>query len=282
MVRHCGCPPGCDHPPLWRAQVLSSADIHCANTMALSVLVVMVLAGMVASNGDAGAAKVFVGSSRAPPKLPSSTGCVPTPIVSEPRSTTIHIWYVTALAPKLKVGLAVHVPLKMVLNTFWDGLVPIPLTLHPHVCPPDTVFVIEVAAATLALTNRSITSLFCMPAGGTIVALVAVVIASSLAGIRDSPTMVIGGPPAAATRSAGIAAPPLMNAELELRKAICACAVLTSVMPASAPISSTARTIPPCRRGSACLRVVRVSFIVISSCFHTLPDLACEKSPTGL
>src|SRR6266480_6481240 len=260
MVRHCGCPPGCDHPPLWRAHVLSSADIHCANTMALSVLVVMVLAGMVTSNGDAGAAKVFVGSSRAPPKLPSSGGCVPTPVVSEPRSTTIHIWYVTAVDPKLKVGLAVHVPLNMVLNTFWDGLVPIPLELHPHVCPPDTVFVIEVKEATLALTNRRITSFACMPEGGTIVALVAVVIASSLAGIRDSPTIVIGRPPAAATRSAGIAAPPLMNAELELRKAICACAVLTSVMPASAPISSTARTIPPCRRGSACLRVVRVAF----------------------
>src|SRR2546425_5857380 len=127
MVRHCGCPPGCDHPwALGRAHVLSSPDIHCANTMALSVLVVMVLAGMVTSNGDAGAAKVFVGSSRAPPKLPSTWGCVPTPIVSEPRSTTIHIWYVTAVDPKLKVGLAVHVPLNMVLNAIWDGLVPNP------------------------------------------------------------------------------------------------------------------------------------------------------------
>src|SRR2546421_1873579 len=168
----------------------------------------------------------------------------------------------------------------MVLNTFWDGLVPIPLLLHPHVCPPDTVFVIEVKEATLALTNRSITSLFCMPEGGTIVAVVAVVIASSLAGIRDSPTMVMGGPPAAAARRAGVEAPPLMNAEVALRKAICACAVLTSVMPASAPISSTARTIPRCQHGSACLRVVRVAFISLS--FHTLPALACEKSATGL
>src|SRR5467141_952162 len=165
----------------------------------------------------------------------------------------------------------------MVLNTFWDGLVPIPLLLHPHVCPPDTVFVIEVAEATLALANTSITSLFCMPAGGTIVAVVAVVTESSLAGIRDSPTMVIGGPPAAAARSAGIAAPPLMNAELELRKAICACAALPSVMPASAPINSTARTSPRCRRDSACLRVVRVTFIVISSCSHSLLTLACKK-----
>src|SRR5438093_971267 len=80
----------------------------------------------------------------------------------------------------------------------------------------------------------------------------------------------------------GVPPPPLMNAELELRKAICACAVLASVMPASAPISSTARKIPRCQRGSACLRVVRVAFIVISSCFHTLPALACKKSPTGL
>src|SRR5467141_4352347 len=167
----------------------------------------------------------------------------------------------------------------MVLNTFWDGLVPIPLLLHPHVCPPDTVFVIEVAEATLALANTSITSLFCMPAGGTIVAVVAVVTESSLAGIRDSPTMVIGGPPAAAARSAGIAAPPLMNAELELRKAICACAALPSVMPASAPISSTVRTSPRCQRGSACLRVVRVAFIFISSCSHALPALACKKIP---
>src|SRR5882762_2186820 len=281
MFRHCGCPPGCDHPPVWRAHVLSSADIHCANTMALLVPVVMVLAGMVTSNGDAGAAKVFVGSSRAPPRLPSSRGCVLAPIVSEPRSTTIHSWYVTALAPKLKVGLAVHVPLNLVLNTFWDGLVPIPLLLHPHVCPPDTVFVIEVEAA-MALANTSITSLFCMPAGGTIVAVVAGAIASSVAGIRDSPTIVIAGPPAAAARSAGIAAPPLMNAELELRKAICACAALPSVMPASAPISSTVRTSPRCQRGSACLRVVRVAFIFISSCSHALPALACKKSSIGL
>src|SRR2546425_899166 len=80
----------------------------------------------------------------------------------------------------------------------------------------------------------------------------------------------------------GVPPPPAMNAELELRKAICACAVLTRLMPASAPISSTARTIPRCQRDSACLGVVRVAFIVISSCFHTLPALACKKSPTGL
>src|SRR2546425_4378687 len=208
MVRHCGCPPGCDHPwALGRAHVLSSPDIHCANTMALSVLVVMVLAGMVTSNGDAGAAKVFVGSSRAPPKLPSTWGCVPTPIVSEPRSTTIHIWYVTAVDPKLNVGLAVHVPLNMVLNAFWDGLVPNPLLDH-HVCPPDTVFVMLTLEDVMALTNTRITSFACMPEGGVIVALVAVVIASSVAGIRDSPTMVIGRPPAAAARNAGIAGPP--------------------------------------------------------------------------
>src|SRR2546428_11568360 len=123
MVRHCGCPPGCDHPgALWRAHVLSSADIHCANTMALSVHVVMVLAGMVTSNGDAGAAKVFVGSSRAPPRLPSNRGCVPVPVVSEPRSTIIHIWYVTAVAPKPKGGFAGHVPLEKGVDTFWGGV----------------------------------------------------------------------------------------------------------------------------------------------------------------
>src|SRR6267143_2775516 len=117
-----------------------------------------------------------------------------------------------------------------------------------------------------------------IPEGGVIDALVAVVIASSLAGMRDSPTIVIGAPPAAAARNVGVRAPPpLMKAELELRKAICACAALPSVMPASAPISSTARTSPRCRRDSACLRVVRVTFIVISSCSHALPALACKK-----
>ena len=78
----------------------------------------------------------------------------------------------------------------------------------------------------------------------------------------------------------GVPPPPPMNAEVALRKAICACAVLPSVMPARAPISSTARTVLRCQHGSACLRVVRVAFI--ASCFHTLPALACEKSPTGL
>src|SRR5436853_5886462 len=40
----------------------------------------------------------------------------------------------------------------------------------------------------------------------------------------------------------GVPPPAGMDAKVELRKAICACAVLTSVMPASAPVSSTART----------------------------------------
>src|SRR5256885_4310750 len=79
----------------------------------------------------------------------------------------------------------------------------------------------------------------------------------------------------------GVPPPPAMNAELELRKAICACAALTSVMPASAPRSSTAHKIPRCQRGSACFRVVRVAFMVIP-CSHPLPALACKKSPTGL
>src|SRR5438094_4495118 len=79
----------------------------------------------------------------------------------------------------------------------------------------------------------------------------------------------------------GVPPPPGMEAKVELRKAICACAVLTSVMPASAPVSSTARKIPRCQHGSACLRVVRVAFMVIP-CSHPLPALACKKSPTGL
>src|SRR6266850_8221893 len=137
-------------------------------------------------------------------QLASFTGCVPAVSVSAPRSTTIHIWYVAAVAPQLKVGLAVHVPLKILLNTFTVGLEPTwTPTLHPHVCPPDTVFAMLVLEGTLAETNRSITSLFCMPTGGTIVALVAVVTESSVAGIRDWPTMVIGGPPAAAARNVG-------------------------------------------------------------------------------
>src|SRR6267143_2611452 len=180
--------------------------------------------------------------------------------VSTPRNTTIQIWYVAAVAPQLKAGLPLHVPVKLAENTFWVGLEPLWRTMLVHVCPAAALFRIEVALGTLAATIASTTSFACMPEGGVIDALVAVVIASSLAGIRDSPTIVIGAPPAAAARSAGIAAPPLMNAELELRKAICACAALPSVMPASAPISSTARKIPRCQRGSACLRVVRVAF----------------------
>src|SRR2546426_4044146 len=39
----------------------------------------------------------------------------------------------------------------------------------------------------------------------------------------------------------GVPPPPGMEAKVELRKAICACAVLTSDMPASAPVSSTDR-----------------------------------------
>ena len=115
-------------------------------------------------------------------------------------------------------------------------------------CPAVALFVMEVEEGTIAETIRTIKSFACMPEGGVIDALVAVVIASSLAGTRDWPTTVIGGPPAAAARNAGVEAPPpLMNAELELRKAICACAALPSVMPASAPISSKGRRIVPTR-----------------------------------
>src|SRR6267378_7498718 len=175
-------------------------------------------------------------------------------------------------------GLPLHDPLKVATHIFWVGFEPIWRPRESHVCPAVALFVIVVALGTLAEMNTSTTSFACMPEGGVIDALVAVVIASSLAGMRDWPTIVIGAPPAAAARNVGIAGPPpLMNAELELRKAICACAVLTSVMLASAPISSTARTIPRCQRGSACLRVVRVAFIVISSCSHALPALACKK-----
>src|SRR5882762_9016832 len=202
--------------------------------------------------------------------------------VSTPRNTTIQIWYVASVAPQLKAGLPLHVPVKLAENTFWVGLEPLWTSMVVHVCPAAALFRIEVALGTLAATIASTTSFACMPEGGVIDALVAVVIASSLAGMRDSPTIVIGGPPDAAARNVGVRAPPpLMKAELELRKAICACAVLTSVMPASAPISSTARTISRCQRGSACLRVVRVAFMVIS-CSHPLPALACKKSPTDL
>src|SRR5467141_3101208 len=199
---------------------------------------------------------------------------------SAPRDTTIQIWYEAAVAPQLKAGLPLHVPLKMALNACWLGLEPFK-AVPKNDCPPDALVEIAVPEATLALTNTRITSPACMPEGSVIDALVAVATASSVAGARDSPTIVIGAPPAAAARNAGVTAPPLMNAELELRKAICACAVLTSVMPASAPVSSTARTIPRCQRGSACLRVVPVAFMVIS-CSHPLPALACKKSPSGL
>src|SRR6266850_5135049 len=161
----------------------------------------------------------------------------------------------------------------MARHTCWRGLEPVMTKLFQN-CPAVEGTVIEVLEGTLGATNTRITSPVCRQAGWVIVALVAVATAPSLAGRRESQTIVIGRPPDAAARSAGID-PPVMNAELELRKAICACAALTSVMPASAPISSTARTIPPCQRGSACLGVVRATFIVISSCFHTLPALAC-------
>ncbi len=154
---------------------MSSADPQCANTIALSVLVVKV-PGMVTLNGDAGAAKVPLNQLLPPQQLLSFTGCVPAVSVSAPRSTIIHIWYVTAVAPQLKVGLALHVPLKMVLNTLMVGLEPTwPPRLHPHVCPPDTVFEIVVLEGTMAETKRSITSLFCMPGGGVIDALAAFV-----------------------------------------------------------------------------------------------------------
>src|SRR5882762_9441623 len=170
----------------------------------------------------------------------------------------------------------------MARHTCWRGLEPVMSKLFQN-CPAVEGTVIEVLEGTLGATNTRITSPVCRQPGWVIVALVAVATAPSLAGSRESQTIVIGRPPDAAARNCGVAGPlPGMEAELELRKAICACAALASVMPASAPISSTARKIPRCQRRSACLRVVRVAFIVISSCFHTLPALACKKSPTGL
>ena|SRR5690349_19202532 len=77
-----------------------------------------------------------------------------------------------------------------------------------------------------------------MPEGGVIDALVAVATESSAAGTRDSPTIVNGTPCLAAARNAGVGGGPFVEAELELRKAICACAVLTSVNSASAAIQS--------------------------------------------
>src|SRR6266480_2596601 len=83
MVRHCGCPPGCDHPGLWRDHVLSSADPQCANTIALSVLVVKPLA--VTSNGDGRVArKVPLNQVLPLQQLLSFTGCVPAVSVSPP------------------------------------------------------------------------------------------------------------------------------------------------------------------------------------------------------
>src|SRR5436190_11557413 len=53
----------------------------------------------------------------------------------------------------------------------------------------------------------------------------------------------------------GVPPPAGMDAKVELRTAICACAVLTSVMPASAPIRSAARTMPSHQHGTECLTV---------------------------
>jgi len=140
----------------------------------------------------------------------------------------------------------------MDVDVFTSGLEPAERILLFHNCPAGELVDIVVVEGTIAEMNTIIRSFACMPEGGVIDALVAVVTASSLAGTRDWPTTVIGGPPAAAARNAGVRGPlPLMKAELELRKAICACPVLTSVTPASAPISSTTRTLPRCQRGSA-------------------------------
>src|SRR5882762_9154509 len=103
-------------------------------------------------------------------------------------------------------GLPLHDPLKVATHIFWVGFEPIWRPRESHVCPAVALFVIVVALGTLAEMNTSTTSFACM---------------------RDWPTIVIGAPPAAAARNVGIAGPPpLMNAELELRKAICACAAL--------------------------------------------------------
>src|SRR6267143_1941046 len=126
-------------------------------------------------------------------------------------------------------GLPLHDPVNLATHIFWVGFEPIWRPRESHVCPAGALFVIVVALGTLAEMNTSTTSFACMPEGGVIDACVAVVIASSLAGMRDSPTMVIGGPPAAAARSAGIP-PPGMEAKVELRKPICACAALASAM----------------------------------------------------
>jgi hypothetical protein len=90
-----------------------------------------------------------------------------------------------------------------------------------------------VPEGTLAVTKASITSPACAPAGGVTATLVAVVAVPSLAGMRVSPTMVIGAPVDAARNVGTAAPPPLTKAELELRKAICACAALPSAVTAS-------------------------------------------------
>jgi hypothetical protein len=183
--------------------------------MALSVLVVKLAAGMVTSNGDAGAAKVFDAEIlEAPQQLASS----PPVEKSAPRNTTIQIWYVAAVAPQPQAGLPLHVPLKMDVYTLVSGLEPAASIPMFHNCPAAALVVMEVEEGTIAETTKTIMSFACMPEGGVIDALVAVVIASSLAGTRDWPTTVIGGPPAAAERNVGVIGPPLVvKAEVALR-----------------------------------------------------------------
>src|SRR2546421_3795348 len=139
------------------------------------------------------------------------------------------MWYAAAVVPQLNAGSALHVPLKRLEKTRSRGLLPIAYWA-PHDCPPVTVFEIRMAEETLAVTKAKTRSSTCRPPGGVIDALVPVATAPSAIGARDVPTTVTGRPPAAAERNAGIAAPPpLMEAKLELRKATCACAVLTRV-----------------------------------------------------
>jgi hypothetical protein len=127
----------------------------------------------------------------------------------------------------------------MDVDVLTSGLEPAGRILLFHNCPAAELVDIVVVEGTIAETNTIIRSFACMPEGGVIDALVAVVTASSLAGTRDWPTTVIGGPPAAAARNAGVTGPPpLMNAELELRKAICACAALASAITAAATAKS--------------------------------------------
>src|SRR5882672_4225834 len=113
------------------AHVLSSAECHSANTIALSVLVVKLAAGMVTSNGEPGATKVFDAEIlEAPQQLASS----PPVETSAPRNTTIQIWYVAAVAPQPQAGLPLHVPLKMDVDVLTSGLEPAGRILLFHNC----------------------------------------------------------------------------------------------------------------------------------------------------